>query len=100
VEERVKAGYFMINVSILTITSITFLFVCLITATSYKFESGMLWPEAKQDQSTSGLKKTKRQWVEANQSNFRIYPTDMYFLPHGTMLKALIQMLNTDVRGC
>jgi len=34
------------------------------------------------------------QWVETNQSNFCIYPTDICLLqPHGTTLKALIQML-------
>ncbi len=40
------------------------------------------------------------QWVETNQSNFRIYSTDIRLsLPHGTMLMA-IQMLNTDVCRC
>ncbi len=34
------------------------------------------------------------QWVESNPSNICIFPTDICFLlPHGTMLKALIQML-------
>ncbi len=34
------------------------------------------------------------QWVETNQSNFRIYPTDIRLsLPHGTTLTALIRML-------
>ncbi len=34
------------------------------------------------------------QWVETNSSNILIFPTDICFLPpHGTMLKALIQML-------
>jgi hypothetical protein len=29
------------------------------------------------------------QWVETNQSNFRIYPTDIHFSPpHGTTLMA------------
>ncbi len=44
------------------------------------------------------------QWVETNQSNFRIYPTDTRLsLPNGTMLNVLIRMLgmlNTDVCGC
>jgi len=40
------------------------------------------------------------QWMETNQSNFRIYPTDVHLLlPHGTTLTA-IRMLNTDVCGC
>ncbi len=34
------------------------------------------------------------QWVETNPSNIHIFPTDISFLPpHGTTLKALIQML-------
>ncbi len=37
---------------------------------------------------------SKSQWVETNQSNFRIKHTDIYLsLPHGTTLKALIWML-------
>ncbi len=42
------------------------------------------------------------QWVEANQSNFHIHPTDIRLsLPHCTTLTVLIQMLIwmfTDVR--
>jgi hypothetical protein len=34
------------------------------------------------------------QWVETNQSNFRIYPMDICLSPpHGTMPTALLEML-------
>ncbi len=40
------------------------------------------------------------QWVETNQSNFRIYPTDICLLmPHGTTLTAYADV-RTDVGGC
>ncbi len=36
----------------------------------------------------------KFQWVETNPSNIHFFPIDICFqLPHGTTLKALIQML-------
>jgi hypothetical protein len=38
--------------------------------------------------------------VETNPSNFRICPTDICSLPDGTMLMALIRMLNMEVWGC
>ncbi len=40
------------------------------------------------------------QWVETNQSNFRIYPTDIRLSPHHGSTLTAIQMLNTDVCGC
>ncbi len=40
------------------------------------------------------------QWVETNQSNFRIYPADIRLLPpHGTMLTAYADV-RTDVGRC
>ena len=45
----------------------------------------------------------ERQWVETNQSNFRIFPTDIRLSPpHGTTLTAFadVWMSNTDVVGC
>jgi hypothetical protein len=40
------------------------------------------------------------QWVETNQSNFRIYPTDIHLLPpHGTTLMAYEDVL-TDIGRC
>jgi hypothetical protein len=40
------------------------------------------------------------QWVETNQSNFRIYPMDIHLsLPHGTTLTAYADV-GTDVGRC
>jgi hypothetical protein len=44
--------------------------------------------------------KATPQWVETNQSNFHIYPTDIHLSPpHGTMLTAYVDV-RTDVGGC
>jgi hypothetical protein len=40
------------------------------------------------------------QWVETNQSNFYIYPTDIGMLPHGTTLAAYYVDVCMDVGGC
>jgi hypothetical protein len=43
------------------------------------------------------------QWVETNQSNFRIFPMDICLSPpRGTTLTAFpdVRMSNTDVAGC
>jgi len=70
-----------------------------------RWEEGGGYNQQKEERRKEGRQKRGKKamvklWVETNQSNFRIYPTDIHLLPpHGTTLTAYADV-RTDVGRC